>query len=75
MLLAYLGHQLNNPAIVQLGLDQAQASAPNDALLVLLRRIWITNRAEPANAPAPKTPAPGSPPAGPATTPAPEISK
>lgn len=68
VLLAYMGYQVNQPALVRLGLDQAQAVAPTDPLLVLLRRIWLTDR--PATQPA-KEPAKPASSSTPAPAPAP----
>ncbi|MCX5659880.1 MAG: hypothetical protein NTW19_09180 [Planctomycetota bacterium] len=50
MLLAYLGYQVNSPAVTRLALDQAQAIAPTDPLLVLLRRIWLADKPAAAGA-------------------------
>ncbi len=41
LMLAYLGYQAGSPALVKYGLDLADARSPRDALLPLLRRIWL----------------------------------
>ena len=41
LMLAYLGYQIGSQNLVRYGLDTAQASEPNDALLPLLRRVWF----------------------------------
>ncbi len=41
IMLAYLGYQTNTPLLVSFGLDVAQARAPRDELVPVLRRIWL----------------------------------
>lgn len=40
-LLAYLGHQLGDRALVEQGLNTLDALSPDDSLAKLLRRIWL----------------------------------
>jgi hypothetical protein len=49
-LLAYLGHQLDDQAMVRKGLDAFEQEVPESALLPLLRGVWLAERdsAEPA---------------------------
>jgi tetratricopeptide (TPR) repeat protein len=54
-LLAYLGHQLDDRALVQQGLEAMEQIVPDDELLPMLWAIWL---AEPdQDAPAPPSPA------------------
>lgn len=41
LMLAYLGHQSATPALTQYGLDMAESFSPRDALIPVLRRIWL----------------------------------
>ena len=51
-LLAYLGHQLDDSALLEEGLGIMAEAAPEDVLLPLLERIW------PLESPASEDPAP-----------------
>src|SRR6185295_13841887 len=41
MVLAYLGYQYDNPLLIVYGLDQAQAVAPDEPLMPVLRKLWL----------------------------------
>jgi hypothetical protein len=51
-LLAYIGHQLNDRALVEDGLSAIEEAGPEEPLLPLLREIWLA----PAVSPEPDTP-------------------
>lgn len=40
-LLAYVGHQLDDRALIERGLQAIEEAAPDDPLLPLLRRVWL----------------------------------
>ena len=40
-LFAYIGHLLQQPDDIREGLDAAAREAPGDAMIELLRRIWL----------------------------------
>lgn len=48
LVLAYLGYQLDAKPLVKFGLDVAEAKAPRDPLMPVLRRIWIDGTNPPA---------------------------
>jgi tetratricopeptide (TPR) repeat protein len=50
--LAYLGYQTSNDQLVAFGLDKAQAKAPSDPTIILLRQVWLgssSDQAKPAD--------------------------
>jgi tetratricopeptide (TPR) repeat protein len=47
-LLAYLGHQLGDRALVEQGLNRLDSLAPSDSLAKLLRGIWLDGEVAPA---------------------------
>jgi tetratricopeptide (TPR) repeat protein len=47
-LLAYLGHQLGDRALVEQGLNRLDSLSPNDSLAKLLRGIWLGEQASPS---------------------------
>ena len=61
IMMAYLGHQVESRQLVRYGLALAHEAQPDDALLPLLKRIWLNDPADETSPPA--TPAPSSPPA------------
>lgn len=54
ILLAYLGYQFSTPTLVQYGLNIAQTRAPNDPLIPLLQRLWLSPGTAPGSAPEPR---------------------
>ena len=43
-MLAYLGYQLDAKPLVEFGLAVAEAQAPRDPLMPVLRKIWIEGK-------------------------------
>lgn len=41
LMLAYIGHQFDSRELIEYGLDLAQARQPDDAMIALMRRIWL----------------------------------
>ncbi|MEE9404894.1 MAG: hypothetical protein V3V20_08370, partial [Algisphaera sp.] len=62
IMMAYLGHQVESRQLVRYGLALAHEAQPDDALLPLLKRIWLNDPADDAMGP-PTAPAPSSSPA------------
>ncbi len=49
LMMAYLGYQVESPQLIRYGLAVAEASAPRDTLIPVLRAIWLDDT--PASAP------------------------
>lgn len=47
-LLAYIGHQQNDQALMNDGIDALEENAPTDRLLPLLKRVWLGESTKPA---------------------------
>lgn len=43
LMLAYIGFQFGSRELIEYGLDLAQARQPDDPLISLLRRVWLTS--------------------------------
>jgi tetratricopeptide (TPR) repeat protein len=48
LLLAYLGHQTQSRQLIRYGIAVAEANAPRDALLGVLRGVWLDDEKAPA---------------------------
>lgn len=48
LLLAYLGHQTRSRQLIRYGIAVAEANAPRDALLGVLRGVWLDDEKAPA---------------------------
>jgi hypothetical protein len=46
LMLAYLGHQVGSRQLVRYGLAVTEADNPNDALVPLLRQIWLGDKGD-----------------------------
>jgi len=49
LLMAYIGYQTDSAKLMRYGLDLAQARAPRDPLVTVLRRIWLKPKRAPSS--------------------------